>query len=138
MNRTGGGGMLGGDPVAGALSDPAKRKVAAQILGQAYVVAHVLVVKNHGAVEKIADAVLEKKELFGDELLDLLNSVGIRIPELDFNDEATWPPPFFAVSMGRRRPGQQQHRHEHNGTEHHRPPRIARTRRRVNAVTPLR
>jgi cell division protease FtsH len=102
MNRTGGGGMLGGDPVAGALSDPAKRKVAAQILGQAYVVAHVLVVKNHGAVEKIADAVLEKKELFGDELLDLLNSVGIRIPELDFNDEATWPPPFFAVSMGRR------------------------------------
>ena len=102
MNRTGGGGMLGGDPVAGALSDPAKRKVAAQILGQAYVVAHVLVVKNHEAVEKIADAVLEKKELFGDELLDLLNSVGIRIPELDFNDEATWPPPFFAVSMGRR------------------------------------
>ncbi len=102
MNRPGGGGMLGGDPVAGALSDPAKRKVAAQILGQAYVVAHVLVVKNHEAVEKIADAVLEKKELFGDELLDLLNSVGIRIPELDFNDEATWPPPFFAVSMGRR------------------------------------
>ncbi len=104
MNRTGGGPMTG-DPISGILSDPAKRKVTAQMLGQAYVVAHVLVTTNRDAVEKIADAVLEKKELFGDELVDLLDSVGIRIPEVDYDDEATWPPPFFAIAAGRpRRP----------------------------------
>ena len=30
---------------------------------------------------------MEKKEIFGDELLDLLDSVGLRIPELDYGDE---------------------------------------------------
>jgi hypothetical protein len=104
MNRSGGGPMTG-DPISGILSDPAKRKVTAQILGQAYVVAHVLVTQNREAVERIADAVLEKKELFGDELVDLLDSVGIRIPEVDYDDEATWPPPFFAIGTGKpRRP----------------------------------
>jgi hypothetical protein len=105
MNRTGGG-MMSGDPVSGILSDPAKRKVTAQMLGQAYVVAHNLVVQNRDGVEKIADAVLERKELFGDELVDLLDSVGIRIPEIDYADENAWPPPFFSVSPGRRRPQQ--------------------------------
>ncbi len=46
---------------------------------------------------------MEKKEIFGDELLDLLNSVGIRIPEIDYGDESVWPSPFFAVSAHERR-----------------------------------
>ena len=103
MNRTSVGGMMSGDPIAGILSDPSKRRATGQILGQAYVVAHNLVVKNREAVEKIADAVLERKELFGNELVDLLDSVGIRIPEIDFSKEETWPPPFFAVSSGNHR-----------------------------------
>jgi ATP-dependent Zn protease len=103
MNRTSGGGMFAFDPIAGVLSDPAKRRVAAQILGQAYVVAHQLVLANRSAVERIADAVLEKKELFGDELVDLLDSVGLRIPEDGFDDESTWPPIEFSLSS--RRPG---------------------------------
>ena len=64
MNRTAGNGMMSGDPIAGILSDPSKRKVTAQMLGQAYVVAHNLVTKNRSAVEKIADAVLEIDPLF--------------------------------------------------------------------------
>jgi ATP-dependent Zn protease len=104
MNRTGGG-MMSGDPVSGILSDPAKRKVTAQMLGQAYLVAHVLVTHNREAVEKIADAVLTRKELFGNELVDLLDSVGLRVPEVDYDDEATWPPPFFSISSGQRRHG---------------------------------
>ena len=47
---------------------------------------------------------MERKEIFGDELLDLLNSVGIRIPELDYGDEAIWPPPFFSLPQ-QQRPG---------------------------------
>ena len=42
---------------------------------------------------------MERKEIFGDELVDLLDSVGIRIPELDYGDESIWPPPFFALVL---------------------------------------
>jgi ATP-dependent Zn protease len=98
MHRTGGGGPLGADPIAGVLSDPSKRRVAAQILGQAYVAAHTLVVANREGVERIAEAVLERKELFGDELLDLLNAQEVAVPTTDLNDEANWPAPFFAAS----------------------------------------
>ena len=104
MNRMGGGGPMNPDPVSGGLMDPAKRKVGAQILGQAYVVAHNLAAANREPIEKIADAVMEKKEVFGDELLDLLDSVGIRIPELDYGDDSVWPSPFFAISPEQRRP----------------------------------
>ena len=55
-------------------------------------------------VGRIADVLMEKKEIFGDDLLDLLDSVGLRIPELDYGDEAVWPPPFFAITSRERRP----------------------------------
>jgi cell division protease FtsH len=98
MNRMGSGGPMNPDPIGGALSDPSKRRVAGQIIGQAYVVAHNLATHNREALEKIADVLMQRKEIFGDELVDLLDSVGIRIPELDYGDEAVWPPPFFAVA----------------------------------------
>jgi cell division protease FtsH len=104
MNRMGGGGPMGGDPIAAALSDPAKRRAGSQILGQAYVVAHNLALTNRDAVERIADVLMERKEIFGDELMDLLDSVGIRIPELDYSDEKIWPPSFFAISSAERPP----------------------------------
>ena len=87
------------DPIAGALSDPSKRRLGGQIIGQAYVVAHNLAIVNREALEKVSDVLMERKEIFGDELLDLLNSVGIRIPELDYGDEAIWPPPFFSLPL---------------------------------------
>jgi hypothetical protein len=104
MNRTSGGGPMAADPIAGVLSDPSKRRVAAQVLGQAYVAAHTLVVANRDAVAHIADAVLERKELFGDELLELLNAEGITIPTTDLNDESNWPAPFFSLSGAPARP----------------------------------
>ena len=58
---------------------------------------------NREALDRIAGVLMEKKEIFGDELMDLLDSVGIRIPELDYGDEAVWPAPFFA-SLRRRSP----------------------------------
>ena len=105
MNRMSfGGGMMGGDPISSALSDPGKRRAGAQIIGQAYVVAHNLAMTNREALDKIADVLMERKEIFGDELVDLLDSVGIRIPELDYSDESIWPPPFFALSATERPP----------------------------------
>jgi ATP-dependent Zn protease len=112
MNRSGGGGPMMPDPISGALSDPAKRALAAQILGQAYVAAHNLVVHNREAVEQIAETLVEKREMFGDELLDLLTDAMITVPKVDLNDEASWPPLNFSATVG---PGRRRELAEGNG-----------------------
>jgi hypothetical protein len=91
MNRTGGGGPFDQNPIAGVLGDPDKRRMAAQLLGQAYVAAHNVVLHNKDAVERIADALVERQELFGDELLELLDGSHLQQPELDYAKEETWP-----------------------------------------------
>jgi ATP-dependent Zn protease len=91
MNRTGDGGILGHDPLAGVLNDRDKRAFAAQLLGQAYVTAHVFIAQNKAAVDKIADELVEKRELFGDELVHILESAKLKEPSLDLTKEATWP-----------------------------------------------
>ena len=108
MNRTGGGGPFAQDPIAGVLGDPAKRALVSQILGQAYVAAHNLVVANRAAVGRIADTLVAKREIFGDELLKLLEEARITIPEVDLNDEASWPPISFSAQIGspRQSPGE--------------------------------
>jgi hypothetical protein len=91
MNRTGDGGPLGHDPLSGVLNDRDKRSLAAQLLGQAYVNAHALIIQNKAAVEKIADALVERRELFGDELVEILESAKLKAPELDLTKEEAWP-----------------------------------------------
>ena len=91
MNRTGGGGPFEHNPIGSVLSDPNKRALAAQILGQAYVKAYGLIDANKEAVERIADALIEQKELYGDELIALLNDQHLRKPEFDATQEAAWP-----------------------------------------------
>jgi hypothetical protein len=108
MSRSGGGGPFDADPIAGVLGDPAKRTVAAQVIGQAYVTAHNLAILNRGAIERIADALEDKREIMGDELLDLLDSQGIRIPDIDYGDESACRPSSSrrrsdAAARGRRR-----------------------------------
>jgi cell division protease FtsH len=92
MNRTSGGGPFAENPVHSVLSDRDKRAIAAQLLGQAYVAAHNLVLANRDAVEKIADVLAARRELFGDELLELLESAQLTIPEVDLSEESSWPP----------------------------------------------
>jgi cell division protease FtsH len=99
MNRTGGGPFTQ-DPVSGALSDPAKRALAAQMLGQAYVAAHNLVVHNRDAIGQIAGALTDKREIFGDELLELLDGAKLVIPKVDLSDESAWPPLEFSAQVG--------------------------------------
>ena len=91
MNRTGGGGALGQDPLAGVLGDRDKRALAAQLLGQAYVTAYALISHNKKAVEQIADALIAKKELFGDELVEILENAKLKIPKVDLTQPQAWP-----------------------------------------------
>ena len=79
------------DSIAAVLGDPTKKRFAAQIIGQAYVNAYQLVAQNKDGVEKIADTLIARKELYGDELIDLLNSVGLKEPAVDLEKEETWP-----------------------------------------------
>jgi hypothetical protein len=91
MNRTRGSADFGGDPVASVLQDPYKRSAAAQILGQAYVTAENFIAANRDAVERIAEAVIDKGELYGDDLVGLLDRQHLVKPEIDWTKDETWP-----------------------------------------------
>ena len=91
MRRSGGGGPLEHDPIAGVLSDRDKRAMAAQLLGMAYMRAHHLIEANRPAVEHIADVLVERREMHGDEVIKLLETSNLVLPEVDLTDEKTWP-----------------------------------------------
>jgi ATP-dependent Zn protease len=91
MNRTRGGADFHADPIASVLNDPHKKMQAAQIIGQAYVIAENFISANRDAVEQIANTVIAKGEIYGDELLELLDSANLVKPEIDYLKEETWP-----------------------------------------------
>jgi cell division protease FtsH len=91
MNRTASGGPMDHNPIGAVLSDPYKRKTVAQILGQAYIKAHHLIEHNKMQVERIAEAVIEKKELYGDDLVKLLDGAKLEVPQVDLTKESSWP-----------------------------------------------
>jgi ATP-dependent Zn protease len=89
MNRSGGG--MHGDPLGGVMGDPSKRAMVAQLLGQAYVAAHQLIEHNRDGVSKVADTLVERRELHGDEILNLLESVNLEVPAADPLEDESWP-----------------------------------------------
>jgi ATP-dependent Zn protease len=91
MRQSGGGGPLDIDPIAGVLSERGKRATAAQLLGQAYVAAHVLIEANRDGVERVASVLVERRELHGDEVVELLDSLDLKVPEVDLLEESVWP-----------------------------------------------
>jgi ATP-dependent Zn protease len=92
MNRASSGqGMWGDNPLAAVLGDRDKRQAAAQILGQAYVSAFALMANNRPQIERIAETLIERKEMHGDEVVEMLSGVGLVRPELDLMDSRTWP-----------------------------------------------
>jgi cell division protease FtsH len=80
-----------GDAIAAILGDPFKRRAAAQILGQAYMTAVCAIRHNREQVAAIADVLVERKELYGDEVVELLEAAGLEAPEIDITDETIWP-----------------------------------------------
>jgi ATP-dependent Zn protease len=80
-----------GDPIAAVLSDPGKRRAAAQILGQAYITAVCLIRYNREQVLHIAETLIERRELHGDEVVNVLDAAGLKAPVIDLDDESIWP-----------------------------------------------
>jgi ATP-dependent Zn protease len=92
MNRfSSGGGPFGGDPIAGVLGDATKRTAVGRLLGQAYVTAYALIRHNRDKVERIAEVLMERKEMHGDEVVAVLDSVQLEKPDIDLLDDRTWP-----------------------------------------------
>jgi ATP-dependent Zn protease len=90
MNRVTGGAMTG-DILGAVLSDPMKKQQAARIIGQAYVLAHNTVLLNRAGVSAVADALEDRRELYGDEVIELLENLDLRRPEIDLTEERSWP-----------------------------------------------
>jgi hypothetical protein len=90
MHRSGGG-MMDGNPYAATLGDGDKRRLVAELLGQAFVVAHATIRANRVGTEHVADRLIAAGELYGDEVTGLLDEARLVKPEIDVLDEATWP-----------------------------------------------
>jgi ATP-dependent Zn protease len=80
-----------GDPIATILTDRYKRRDAARILGQAYITAVSVIRHNREQVAWIADELVQRKEMFGDEVVELLDSANLEAPVIDITDETIWP-----------------------------------------------
>ena len=91
MNRAQSGGPMQKDPVARILSDHDKRVAVGRLLGQAYLTAYCTIAHNRDGVERIAETLIERRELHGDEVVEVLDEVGLRRPDIDLLDERTWP-----------------------------------------------
>jgi hypothetical protein len=76
---------------AAVLSDPGKQAAAAQILGQAYLTAVCCMRHNREAVARVADALVQRRELYGDEVIDLLEAAEPHAPAIDVSDRSIWP-----------------------------------------------
>ena len=50
------------------------------------------ILANRESVERIAEELIRRKEMHGDEVVDLLNSVELLRPKVDLLEEKTWPP----------------------------------------------
>jgi ATP-dependent Zn protease len=79
------------DHYAQALGRPDKRALAARLVGQAYLVAYKFTEQNREAIQQVADILVEKRELNGDEVTELLNSLNLKPAVVDYLEERTWP-----------------------------------------------
>ena len=83
--------MMAGDPIGAILSDSEKRKTARSCSARRTSTAYNTVELNRRQIEQIADELIERKEMHGDEVVDLLERCGIQKPDIDYLDPKSWP-----------------------------------------------
>jgi ATP-dependent Zn protease len=90
-----GGAMEGGTVAMAALQNPLGRRTAAQILGSAYIDVWRLMYVNKDAIDRAADRLMVELEMVGDEIKEMLDSVGLRFP----TDADPYPPDLPIVPL---------------------------------------
>ena len=53
--------------------------------------AHVLILHNREKVERVADVLIERREMHGDEVVEVLEHAHLRLPEVDLTNDESWP-----------------------------------------------
>jgi len=86
-----GGGMLDDDGVSGALSDGGKHRLASALIGQAFVIAYNTIRLNREGTAHVAEVLVSKGEIYGDDVVSLLEDARLERPEIDLLDERSWP-----------------------------------------------
>jgi cell division protease FtsH len=71
--------------------DRAKSATAAKIIGHAYVIAYNTMLENRAALDRVADELLERRELHGDQITNLLRDCHLVAPQIDYLEERSWP-----------------------------------------------
>jgi ATP-dependent Zn protease len=74
-----------------SLKDPRKRALVAGLLGQSFVVAWNTVRENREGTDYVAERLIDAGELYGDDVVALLDEARLRKPTIDVMDESTWP-----------------------------------------------
>lgn len=90
-----GGAMEGGTLSRAALSNPLGRRTAAQILGSAYIDDWRLMYVNRDAIDRASEQLMAAGEMVGDEIKEMLDSVGLRFP----TDADPYPPDWPVVPI---------------------------------------
>jgi hypothetical protein len=90
MHRSGGS-MLNDDGVSGVLADGGKRRLAAILIGQAFVIAYNTIRHNRQGTDYVASRLVSAGELYGDDVVQLLEDARLERPEIDLLDEDSWP-----------------------------------------------
>jgi ATP-dependent Zn protease len=79
------------DHYANILRSPDKREMAARIVGQAYLIAYKFAEQNRDAISRVADELVERRELNGDEITELMDLLHMKPAVVDYLEERTWP-----------------------------------------------
>jgi hypothetical protein len=74
-----------------ALGDPGKRRLAAGLLGQAFMISYETIKLNKDATERIAERLIAEGEMYGDDVTDMLDKARLVKPQIDVLDESAWP-----------------------------------------------
>jgi ATP-dependent Zn protease len=90
MHRSGGS-MLNDDGVSGVLADGGKRRLAAALIGQAFVIAYNTIRHNREGTDYVASRLVSAGELYGDDVVQVLEDARLERPEIDLLDEDAWP-----------------------------------------------
>ena len=85
--------MMGGDPIAPCSRTDDKRTTAAQHARPGVLHRLPLIAQNRAAVENIAETLIERKEMHGDEVVELLGEAGLKPADMQYVEERTWPRP---------------------------------------------
>ena len=90
MHRSGGS-MLNDDGVSGVLADGGKRTLAAALIGQSFVIAYNTIRHNREGTDYVASRLVSAGELYGDDVVKVLEDARLERPEIDLMDEDSWP-----------------------------------------------